>query len=86
MLNLFGLSEGLHLCKINLLLSAKIKLKVFPDFIFYPVLPALKLFRFFTKKPKISIVQSIEVIEDIKARKLTVTAANLKIDLLLNKA
>lgn len=53
--------------------------------IFYPVLPALELFRFSTKKSKISIVQSIEVIEDIKARKLTVTAANLNIDLLLNK-
>lgn len=79
MLNLFHLGEGLCLHKINLLPSSKIKLKVFPDF-FTQYCLHLNYLDSLPIPLKASIVQSTEVIEDIKVRKLTVTAANLKID------
>lgn len=88
------LMQRFSLCKINLHSSVKIKLKVFPDFDFFffifflavYLVHRFKLFRSSKKTLKLSIVQLIQVIKDKNPRKLAVTAANLKIDLLLNKA
>lgn len=93
-LSLLGLCKDFLFVKLTYTLLSRLNSRsslilIFFFFIFFLavyLVHRFKLFRSSKKTLKLSIVQLIQVIKDKNPRKLAVTAANLKIDLLLNKA